>query len=149
MNILIIYLGGFYIFLGFVYLVIPLVYLEVGRPKDLIMGGLNLLIGLILIIKYKLFVNSYLVIFLLLTILVICNVTEIFLYRWNLLTDKEKNKFSTKSELKKNLSKISEAFNLGIRNFKSKLGFLKFSKDNKNIITKKWVRNDKNDNIKL
>ena len=53
MNSLILYLGTFYIFVGIIFLTVPIIYLELGKPKDLIKAFLNLLIGLILIIKYK------------------------------------------------------------------------------------------------
>ena len=51
------------------------------------------------------------------------------------------------SELKKNLSKILEAFKLGVKNFKKSAKFWEFDSNNKNINKKKWVRNDKSDNI--
>ena len=147
MNGLIIYLGSFYLLLGSIFLLIPIVYLEVGRPKDLFKAALNLLIGIILIIKNKVFENLSLAIYLLLTILVVSYVTEIFSSRWSQLTEKEKNKLTTLLELKKNLSKISEAIKLGFSNFRNSLNFLKLDRNNKNINKKKWVRNDKNDNI--
>ena len=126
----------------------PLIYLELGRPKDLIKAFLNFLIGLVLIIKNKTIDESFFVIFLLVTVLVVLYVVELFLFRWNQLTDKEKNKLSTFLEFKKNVSKILEAFNLGIMNFIKPLKFVVFDKNNQNISSKKWVRNDKNDNIK-
>ena len=67
---------------------------------------------------------------------------EIFLSRWNQLTDKEKNKLTTFLEFKNNLSKILEAINLGVGNF---IKSFNFDKNNQNLIKKKWVRNDKND----
>ena len=148
MNILIIYLGYFYILLGSIFLFIPLIYLEIGRPKDLIKAFLNLLIGIILIIKNKFFDNSFIAIYLLVTALVIFYLVEIFSYRWNQLTDQEKSKLITLIEFKKNLSKISEAITLASRNFKNSLNFFKFNSNNENLHKKKWVRNDKNDNIK-
>ena len=135
--------------MGSIFLLIPLIYLEVGRPKDLFKAALNLLIGIILIIKNKVFENSSLAIYLLLTILVVSYVIEIFSTRWSQLTEKEKNKLTTLVEFKKNISKISEAIKLGFSNFKNSLDFFQFAKDNKNINKKKWVRNDKNDNIKV
>ena len=48
-------------------------------------------------------------------------------------------------EFKKNLSKISEAITLAVRNFKNSLNFFKFDRNNENLHKKKWVRNDKND----
>ena len=149
MDNLIVYLGSFYIIFGIIFLFVPLIYLELGRPKDLLKAFLNLLIGFILIIKNKIIDESFLVIFLLLTILVLLYVVELFLYRWNQLTDKEKNKLTTFLEFKNNLLKILEAVNLGVRNFIKPLNFFNFDKNNKKISPKKWVRNDKNDNIKV
>ena len=65
------------------------------------------------------------------------------------LTDKEKNKLTTFLEFKNNISKILEAFSLGVKNFIKFLNFLNFDKNNQNTSPKKWVRNDKNDNIKV
>ena len=64
------------------------------------------------------------------------------------MTDQEKSKLTTLVEFKKNISKISEAITLAVRNLKNSLNFFKFDRNNKNINTKTWVRNDKNDNIK-
>ena len=149
MNSFFIYIGYFYIFLGAIFLLIPLIYLEVGRPKDLIKAGLNLLIGVTLIVKNRVFENSSLFICSLLTVLMIFYVYEIFLSRWNQLTDKEKNKLKTIVELRMNLSKILKAINLGLKNFRNSLNFLKFENNKENIGKKKWVRNDKNDKIEI
>ena len=148
MNSLIFYLGFFYIVIGTIFLFVPLIYLELGRPKDLIKAFLNLLIGLILIIKNKTIDESFFVIFLLLTVLVVLYLLELFLSRWNQLTDKEKNKLTTFLEFKKNLLKILEAINFGLRNFTKDIIFLNFDGKNKKISTKKWVRNENDDNIK-
>ena len=145
---MIIYLGSFYILLGSIFLFIPLIYLEVGRPKDLIKAFLNLLIGIILIINNNFFDNSFIAIFLIVTALFLFYLVEIFSSRWNQLTDQEKSKLTTLVEFKKNISKISEAITLAVRNLKNSLNFFKFDRNNKNINTKTWVRNDNNDNIK-
>ena len=63
--------------------------------------------------------------------------------------NKEKNKLTTFLEFKNNLSKILEAINLGVKNFTKPLNFFNFDSNNKKIKPKKWVRNDKNDNIKI
>ena len=149
MNSLVFYLGTFYILVGTIYLTVPLIYLELGKPKDLIKAFLNLLIGLILIIKNKTLDESFFVIFICLTVLVIFYLVELFLSRWYQLTDIEKKKLTTFLEFKNNFSKIFEAINLGFGNFTKSLNFFNFGSNNKNIIQKKWVRNDKNDNIKV
>ena len=146
---MIFYLGFFYIFVGTTFLLVPLFYLELGRPKDLIKSCLNLLIGFILLIKNKTVDELFFLIFLLFTLLIVFYLLENFSSRWNQLTDKEKNKLTTFLQLKKNLSKILEAINLGVKNFTKPLNFLNFDSDNEKTNPKKWVRNDKNDNIKI
>ena len=146
---LIAYLGFFYILVGAIFLFVPLIYLELGRPKDLLKSFLNLLVGFILIIKNKNIDESFFEIFLLLTVLVVFYLVELLLSRWNQLTDKEKEKLTTFLEFKNNLLKILEAINLGVRNFTNNLNFFNFEINKKKISQKKWVRNDKNDNIKV
>ena len=149
MSILIVYLGSFYIIIGTIFLLVPIIYLELGKPKDLIKAFLNLLIGFILIIKNQTIDKSFFVIFLLLTILIISYLAELFLTRWYQLTNKEKNRLTTFLEFKNNLSKILEAINLGVRDFAKPLNLFNFGSNNQNTSPKKWVRNDKNDNIKF
>ena len=146
---MILYLGSFYILVGTIFLFVPLIYLELGRPKDLIKSCLNLLIGFILIIKNKTVDESFLLIFLLFTVLIVLYLIELFSSRWNPLTDKEKNKLTTFLEFKNNLSKIKEAINLGVKNFAKPLNLSNFGSNKLNTSSKKWVRNDKNDNIKV
>ena len=149
MNSLIFYLGIFYIVIGTIFLTFPIIYLELGKPKDLIKAFLNLLIGLILIIKNKSFDESFFVIFLIFTVLVIFYLVELFLSRWCQLTDNEKKKLITFFEFKNNFLKILESINLVFGDFTKPLNSFNFGSNNKNISQKKWVRNDKNDNIKV
>ena len=149
MNTLVVYLGYFYIAIGTIFLFIPIIYIELGRPKDLIKAFLNLLIGFILIIKNKTIEELFFVILLLLTVLVVFYLVELFLYRWYQLSNIEKKKITTFLELKRNLSKTLEAINLGVGNFAKSLNFFNFGSNNQNTTPKKWVRNDKNDNIKV
>ena len=148
MNILIIYFGSFYILIGTIFLSVPLIYLELGRPRDLIRAFLNLLVGFILIIKNKTVEESFFVIFFLITVLFALYVVELFFYRWYQLTDIEKKKLVTFLEFKNNVSKLLEAIKLGVGNFNKPFNFFNFGSNNQNISPKKWVRNDKNDNIK-
>ena len=142
------YLGFLYIGIGIIFLFIPLIYLELGRSKDLIKAFLNLLLGFVLIIKNKTINESFFFIFLLFTSLIVLYLIELFLARWNQLTEKEKNRLTTFLEFQKNLLKILEAINLGVSDLSKKFNFFYFKRNNQNLSTKKWVRNDKNDNIK-
>jgi len=149
MNSLVFYLVIFYILVGTIYLTVPIIYLELGKPKDLIRAFLNLLIGFILIIKNKTLDESFLAIFLFLTVLVTFYLVELFLSRWYQLTDNEKKKLITFLEFKNNFLKILESINLVFANFTKPSNFFNFGSNNKNTTQKKWVRNDKNDNIKV
>ena len=149
MNNLIFYLGTFYILVGTIFLTVPIIYLELGKPKDLIKAFLNLLIGFILIIKNKTLDETFFVIFLCLTILVMFYLVELFLSRWYQLTDNEKKKLTTFLEFKNNSSKILESINLIFGDFTKFSNLFNFGSNNKNTTQKKWVRNDKNDNIKV
>ncbi len=149
MNNSIFYLGTFYIVIGIIFLTVPIIYLELGKPRDLIKAFLNLLIGLILIIKNKTLDESFFVIFLFLTVLVIFYLVELFLSRWYQLTDNEKKKLTTFLEFKNNFSKILESINLVFSDFAKPSNFFNFGNNDKNTTKKKWVRNDKNDNIKV
>ena len=148
MDSFIIYLGSFYLAIGTIYLLVPIIYLELGRPKDLIKAFLNLLIGFILIIKNKAVNESFFVILILFTLLVVLHLLELFLSRWNQLTDNEKKKLTTFLEFKNNLTKVLEAFYLGFSNLIKPLNFFNFGSNNQIKTVKKWVRNDKNDKIK-
>ena len=148
MNSLILCFGTFYIVIGTIFLSVPIIYLELGKPRDLIKAFLNLLIGLVLIIRNKTIDESFFVIFLALTLLVIFYLVELFLSRWYQLTDKEKKKLTTFLEFKNNLLKILEAINLGFGDFTKPSKIFNFSGNKKSTNQKKWVRNDKNDNIK-
>ena len=150
MNSLIVYLGSFYLVIGTIFLLVPIIYLELGKPKDLIKAFFNLLIGFSLIIKNKTLDGSIFLVFLiLLTGLIVFYLVELFFSRWYQLTDNEKKKLTTFLEFKNNLSKIFEAINLGVKNFKKPLNLFNFGSKNQNTSSKKWVRNDKNDNIKI
>ena len=149
MNSLIFFLGTFYILVGAIFLTVPIIYLELGKPKDLIKAFLNLLIGLILIIKNKTLDESFFVIFLFLTVLVIFYLVELFLSRWYQLTDNEKKKLTTFLEFKNNFLKILESINLVFVDFTKPSNFSNFGSNNEKTSPKKWVRNDKNDNIKV
>ena len=125
----------------------PLIYIELGRPRDFIKGGLNLVVGMLLIFKQNSVNNLYSSIFTVITLLLIFYVVEIFSIRWNQLTNQEKNKLKTLDEFKKNLSIFLKAISLARQDFLNSNNILKFGRKNENLNKKKWVRNDENDNI--
>ena len=125
----------------------PLIYIELGRPRDFIKGGLNLVIGMMLIFKHNSFDTLYSLIVTVITLLLTFYILEIFSIRWNQLTNQEKNKLKTFEELKKNLSIFYKAISLARKDLLNSNNILKFGRKNENLNKKKWVRNDENDNI--
>ena len=130
-----------------IFLLIPLTYIELSRPRDLIKATLNLIIGMLLVVKNNVFDNLYSSILIVITTLFILYLVEIFSIRWNLLTNQEKNKLKTVVELKKNVSLLIEAISVMRKDFLNLNNILKFGRNNENFNKKKWVRNDENDNI--
>ena len=126
---------------------IPLIYIELGRPRDFIKAGLNLFIGMLLLIKKNVFDSLYSSILIVITILFIFYLVEIFSIRWNQLTNQEKNKLKTLVEFKKNISILIEAISLARKDFLNSNKILKFGGNYENLNKKKWVRNGENDNI--
>ena len=144
--ILIIYLSFFYFVFGFLYLIVPLIAIELSRPKDLIKGGLMILLGIFFIIKQNIFNSSFLIILILNIILLGFFVIEVFLNRWNQLSDNEKMRFKNFSELSKKLLIFLDVLNLLFN--KSILKFKEINSDKKYLPEKKWVRtivNSKNE----
>ena len=125
----------------------PSLYIELGRPRDLIKGGFNLVIGIILIFKNNGFETLYSSIFIVMTILLTFYLVEIFSIRWNQLTNQEKNKLKTLKELKKNLSFFFKSISLARKDLLNSNNIFKFGGKKENLNKKKWVRNDENDNI--
>ena len=129
-------------------MLIPLTYVELSRPRDLIKASINLIIGMLLLIKNNVFTSLYNSILILITILFILYLVEIFSIRWNSLTNKEKNKLKTLVEFKKNILLLLEAVSLASKDFLNLNNFFKFKINNENINKKKWVRKGENDSIK-
>ena len=125
----------------------PLLYIELGRPRDFIKGGLNLVIGMLLIFKHNNFDTLNYLIFTVMAALITFYLIEIFSIRWNQLTNQEKIKLKTLEEFKKNLSIFLKAISLVRKDFLNSNNILKFGRKNENLNKKKWVRNDENDNI--
>ena len=144
---MVIYLSFLYLSFGIIFLLIPLIYIELGRPRDLIKSALNLVIGMLLIVKKNVFDSLYSSILIVITVLFIFYLVEIFSIRWNQLTNQEKNKLKTIVELRKNSSILLEAISLARKDFLNSNNTLKFGKNNENLNKKKWVRNGENDNI--
>ena len=134
-----------YFVLGLAYLFVPSIALELGRPKDLLKGGLFFLLAIFLLIKKNTFTSSDLVIIFFNNLICFILIAEINLSRWNNLSELEKESFRNFSVIKNKLLLFLDALKLGNKNLLSKS--LKASNLDKNAVKRVWVRSEK-DNLK-
>ena len=134
-----------YFVLGLAYLFVPSIALELGRPKDLLKGGLFFLLAIFLLIKKDTFTSSDLVIILFNNFICFILIAEINLSRWNNLSELEKKSFRNFSVIKNKLFVFFEALKLANKNLLSKS--LKANTFDKNGVKRVWVRSEK-DNLK-
>ena len=134
-----------YFVLGLAYLFVPSIALELGRPKDLLKGGLFFLLAIFLLIKKDTFTSSDLIIILFNNLICFILIAEINLSRWNNLSELEKESFRNFSVIKNKLLLFLDALKLGNKNLLSKS--LKASNLDKNAVKRVWVRSEK-DNLK-
>ena len=132
-----------YFVLGLVYLFVPSIALELGRPKDLLKGGLFFLLAIFLLIKKDTFTSSDLVIILFNNLICFILIAEINLSRWNNLSELEKKSFRNFSVIKNKLLLFLDALRLGNKNLFSKS--LKANTLDKNVVRRVWVRSEKDD----
>jgi len=138
-------LSYIYFVLGLVYLFVPSIALELGRPKDLLKGGLFLLLAIFLLIKKNTFNSSDLLIILFNNLICFILIAEINLSRWNNLSELEKRSFRNFLVIKNKLLLFFDALKLGKKNLLS--NSLKANTLNKNVVKRVWVRSEK-DNLK-
>ena len=138
------FLSYIYFFIGLAYLFVPSIAIELGRPKDLLKGGLFFLLAIFLLIKKNSFSGSELIILLFNNLICFILIAEINSTRWNSLSDKEKNSFRNFSVIKSKLFLFLDAFKLG--NKKSLFRSIKNNNSDKNIAKRVWVRSEK-DNL--
>ena len=137
-------LSYLYFVLGLAYLFIPSIALELGRPKDLLKGGLFFLLAIFLLIKKNTFTSSDLIIILFNNLICFILIAEINLNRWNNLSETEKKSLRNFSVIKNKLILFLDAIKLGNTNLFSK--YLRSNNLDKNADKRVWVRSGK-DNL--
>ena len=121
----------------------PSIALELGRPKDLLKGGLFFLLAIFLLIKKNTFTSSDLIIILFNNLICFILIAEINLSRWNNLSETEKKNLRKLSVIKNKLLIFLDAIKLGNTNLFSK--FLRSNALDKNANKRVWVRSGKDD----
>ena len=141
---LVFFIGSLYLFIGGISLFTALLFIELGRPKDLILSGLLILLGTFLLIYKNVFNLKVSLILSLNAVLISSYFIENFSYRWNQLLEKEKFDIKSLSGFKRNFLIIYRIIRLDLKNIflDNKIGNMF-----KNTpIKKKWIRKQVNNN---
>ena len=130
--------GYFFLFVGLVILALPLMLVELSRPRDWLMGGLFLFLGLFLLVENDLLRGSSNLLVVSMAILYVKMMSEIFQNRWNQLSIQEKKLIGSFVRWFKSLKQLGQIFTQLLN---SLLNFFKsFTRQSeKPSKEKKWV----------
>ena len=131
-------IGYLFVFVGFLILAFPLMLVELSRPRDWLMGGLFLFLGLFLLVENDLFRGSINLLVISMAILYGKMLLEIIQTRWYQLSFEEKKRIGSFQRWFESFKQLGQSFAL--------LGkvFLNFftgftTKSEKPLKEKKWV----------
>ncbi len=124
---------------GMLILALPLLLVELSRPRDWLIGGLFLFLGLFLLVENDLLKGSINLLLISMTLLYGIMMSEIIQTRWYQLSLKEKKRIGSFERWFESFKQLSQIF-VVLGN-----GFLKFFKgfmtqSEKPLVEKKWVR---------
>tara|TARA_Y100001968_G_scaffold7974_1_gene6742 strand:- start:808 stop:1326 length:519 start_codon:yes stop_codon:yes gene_type:complete len=130
--------GYFFLFLGFLILVLPLMLVELSRPRDWLIGGLFLFLGLFLLVERDLLKDSIHLLLVCTTILYVKMILEIIQTRWYQLSSEEKKRIGSFRRWFESFKQLAQSFVLLVKSF---LNFIKIFKikPEKPLKEKKWV----------
>ena len=139
--------GYLFFFVGLLILALPLILVELSRPKDWLMGGLFLFLGLFLLVENDLLRGSINLLVVSMAILYGKMILEIFQTRWYQLGVEEKKRigsFQRWLESFKQLGKIFASLGNGFLNFFTSLA----TQSEKPLKEKKWVHPELKEEVK-
>ena len=136
-----------FLFLGLMILALPLLLVELSRPRDWLIGGLFLFLGLFLLVENDLLRGSINLLVISMTILYGKLMLEIIQNRWNQLTPQEKKRIGSFERWFLSFKQLGQSFALlgnGFFNF-----FTSFTKKSEKLLKeKKWVHPELKDELK-
>ena len=142
--------GLFFLVVGILVLVLPLILVELSRPRDWLIGGLFLFLGLFLLEENGLLRGPVNLLVISMSILYAKLMFEIFQNRWNQLSSSEKKIIGSFERWFISLKQLSQSFMLLIN---SCLNFFKSlsDKSKKSLKEKMWVHQElkKEVNVKM
>ena len=102
--------GYLFLFVGLLILALPLMLVELSRPRDWLMGGLFLFLGLFLLVENDLLRGSINLLVISMAILYGKMILEIIQTRWNQLSSEEKKRIGSFQRWLDSLIQLSQSF---------------------------------------
>ena len=139
--------GYIFIFVGFLILALPLILVELSRPKDWLMGGLFLFLGLFLLVENDLLRGSINLLVISMAILYGKMILEIIQTRWNQLTSEEKKRIRSFQRWFESFKQLGQSFALLVKrvvNFSTSFK----NRSDKPLKEKKWVHPELKEKVK-
>ncbi len=140
-------LGYVFLFVGLLILAIPLILVELSRPKDWLMGGLFLFVGLFLQVENEILRGSINLFVISMAILYGKMLLEIFQTRWYQLVPEEKRRIGSFQRWFETFKQLGQTFALlgsGFFNFFKNLT----TKSEKPLKEKKWIHPELKEEVK-
>jgi len=139
--------GYLFLFVGFLILSLPLMLVELSRPRDWLIGGLFLFLGLFLLVENDLLRGSINLLVISMAILYGKMLLEIFQNRWYQLSSEEKKRIRSFQRWIESFKQLFQSFALLAK------GFLNFftsftTKSEKPLKEKKWVHPELKEQVK-
>ena len=131
--------GYLFLFVGLLILFLPLMLVEISRPRDWLMGGLFLFLGLFLLVENDLLRGSINLLVISMAILYGKMILEIIENRWYKLSPEEIKRIGSFQRWFESFKQLGQSFALLVDGF---LNFFKGfgSKSANPLKEKKWVR---------
>ena len=139
--------GYLFLCVGLLILALPLILVELSRPRDWLMGGLFLFLGLFLLVENDLLRGSINLLVISMTILYGKLIFEIIQTRWYQLSSEEKKRIGSFQRWFESFKQLGQSFALLGK------GFLNFFKSftttsEKPLKEKKWVHPEFQEEVK-
>ena len=139
--------GYLFIFVGLLILALPLMLVELSRPRDWLMGGLFLFLGLFLVVENDLLRGSINLLVISMTILYSKMILEIIQTRWYQLSSEEKKRIGSFQRWFESFKQLGQSFVLLGTGFLNLFKGLK-TKSEKPLKEKKWVHPELQEEVK-
>ena len=141
--------GYIFLFVGLLILAVPLMLVELSRPRDWLMGGLFLFLGLFLLVENDLLRGSINLLVISMAILYGKMILEITQTRWFQLGSEEKKRIGSFQRWFQSFRQLGQSFSLvgeGFLNFFS--SFTSKSEVKKPLKEKKWIHPELKEEVK-